>query len=98
VVPAAKNTTATVAKKAATIKIKAVAGATKYTIRYKVKGTKKWTTKTISVKQAKNGIKLKKLKSGKKYEIQYSVTKKIGPKQKAVTSKYSKSKVTKKIK
>jgi hypothetical protein len=97
-VPPAKNTTVKVAKKAVTVKIKAVKGATKYTIRYKVKGTKKWKTQTITVKQAKAGYKIKSLKKGKKYEIQYSVTKKAGAAKKSVASKWSKSKVTAKVK
>jgi hypothetical protein len=97
-VPPVKNTTVKVAKKAVTVKIKAVKGATKYTLRYKVKGTKKWKTKTITVKQAKAGYKIKSLKKGKKYEIQYSVTKKAGVAKKSVASKWSKSKVTAKVK
>jgi uncharacterized repeat protein (TIGR02543 family) len=97
-VPKSANTKATVAKKSATVKIKAVSGAVSYKIRYKVKGTKKWKTKNITKAQAKKGVKIKSLKSGKTYEIQYSVVKKAGTAKKKVASQWSKSKVTKKIK
>jgi hypothetical protein len=96
VVPEKAAVTTKVAKKAFTIKIKAVKGATKYTVRYKVKGTSKWKTKTLTVKQAKNGLKLTKLKKGKTYVVQYKVTKKFN--KKAATTKYSKTITTKKIK
>lgn len=48
---------------------------TKYQIRYKIKGSKKWKIKEISTK--KNHITLKKLKKGKVYKIQVRSYKKI---------------------
>jgi hypothetical protein len=98
VVPKVKQVTVAVAKKAAKVKIKAVKGATRYKLRYKIKGTKKWKTVTITISKAKKGFKIKGLKKGKKYEIQYAVIKKVGLQKKPITSKWSNSRITKKIK
>lgn len=49
---------------------------TKYQVRYKVKGAKKWIVKDVSAK--KNSVTLKKLKKGKTYKIQVRSYKKVG--------------------
>jgi DNA-binding Xre family transcriptional regulator len=36
---------------------------------YRVKGTKKWSTKTFAYEQGLTSVKLTKLKTGKRYEI-----------------------------
>jgi hypothetical protein len=95
--PAVTAKTAVVGKKKATITFPKVKNATKYTIRYKIKGSKKWTTKTISAKAYKTyTLTLKKLKAGKKYQYQINYTKKVAGKN--ITTKWSKVKTTKKVK
>jgi hypothetical protein len=49
-------------------KVSAVQKVTKYEVRYKVKGTAKWQTKTVSAKSA--SLTIKKLKKGKAYQVQ----------------------------
>jgi hypothetical protein len=48
---------------------------TKYQIRYRVKGTKKWRTVNVSAK--KTNYSLKKLKSGKRYQVQVRAVRKV---------------------
>jgi hypothetical protein len=92
-VPKASAATIKAGNKKVTITIKKVTGATKYTIRFKVNGAKKWS-KSVSSKSPK--LTLKKLKTGKKYQIQYKYTKKVGTK--SVSTKWSKTITTNKIK
>lgn len=55
-------------KKSLTVKWKKVSGVTKYQVRYRLKGKKKWVTKTIS--PAKTSYTIKKLKKKKTYQVQ----------------------------
>lgn len=66
-------------------------GGSKYQIKYRIKGKKKWKTKTTK----KIKIVLKKLKKGKKYQIKARAFRKVGKKK--YYGKWSKVKVTKKI-
>jgi hypothetical protein len=94
-VPKASAKIFAVGKKKATVSFKTVkgsSGATKYTVRYKVKGTSKWITKSAK----KNKISLTKLKAGKAYEFQISYTKKVASK--SITTQWSKTYTSKKIK
>ena len=74
-----------------TLKGKRTAGVTKYKVQYRVKGAKKWTTKTVKASGTK--IVLKKLKKGRRYQVRVSAVKDGG-----ISSKYSKVKTSKKIK
>jgi hypothetical protein len=84
----------TAGKKKLTLKWKKVSGITKYQVRYKVKGTKKWKTKTVSAK--KTTLVIKGLKKGKKYQVQirsYKTANKAN-----YYSAWSKTKTSKKVK
>ena len=85
---------AKVGKKKVTLRLKtkvAKTGGNKYQIKYRIKGKKKWKTKTTK----KIKIVLKKLKKGKKYQIKARAFRKVGKKK--YYGKWSKVKVTKKI-
>ena len=92
VVKASKVKKITVGKKKMTVTVKKVSGATAYKIQYKVKGAKKWKTKTA--KKAK--VTIKKLKKGKKYQVKVTAQKKVA--KKTFSAKASKAKTSKKIK
>ena len=71
-----KSATKSKAKKKLTVKwAKVSGGVTKYQVRYRVKGTKKW--KTTAAKASKASVTLKKLKSGKKYQVQVRACKTV---------------------
>lgn len=77
------------------IKWKKISSATHYQVKYRVKGAKKWKSKTITAN--KTSLTLKKLKKGKKYQYKVRGIQKL----KGYTtyySKYSKTKTSKKIK
>ena len=89
--PAIKNLKSGKRKLTITLKGKKAANVAKYTVKYRVKGTKKWKTKTF--KATGNKIVLTKLKKGKKYQVKVCAIKAGG-----VSSKYCKAKKSKKIK
>jgi len=66
--PANSISKVTVGKKNATVAWKKINGVTKYQVRYKVKGAKKWITKNVSMSKSK--LLLKGLKKGKVYQFQ----------------------------
>ena len=71
-----KKATKSKAKKRLTVKwAKVAGGVTKYQVRWRVKGTKKWKVKTVSGKKA--SVTLKKLKSGKRYQVQVRACKTV---------------------
>jgi hypothetical protein len=57
-------------------KVSAAQKITKYQLRYKAVGAKKWTVKTVSAKKTSRVV--KKLKKGTKYQVQLRSCKKIG--------------------
>jgi hypothetical protein len=71
---------------------------TKYQVRYRAKGTSKWTTKTLAAKTT--SLTVKKLKKGKTYEVQVSAYKKIasGASKGTYYGDWSKTKASKKVK
>jgi fibronectin type 3 domain-containing protein len=73
------------------LKGKTPAGVKSYKVQYRIKGTKKWTTKTFKASGTK--LVIKKLKKGKKYQVRLRAVKHSG-----LVSKYSKTKTSKKIK
>jgi hypothetical protein len=79
-------------------KVSAKQNVTKYQVRYKAKGTSKWTTKTVSAKS--KTLTLKKLKKSKKYEIQVRSYKKItsGASKGRYNSAWSNTKTSSKVK
>jgi len=87
----------TAGAKKMTVKWKKVSAAqkiTKYQIRYKVKGTSKWVTKTFAA--SKSSAVIKKLKKGKIYQVQMRSYKTVyGAKH---YSAWSTTKTSKKIK
>ena len=64
---------------------------TSYKVQYRIKGKKKWKTKTFKASGTK--LVIKKLKKGKKYQVRIRAVKHNG-----LVSKYSKTKTGKKIK
>jgi hypothetical protein len=86
---------ATAGKKKVTVTWKkAVDKAGKYQLRYKVKGTKKWKTKTVAGSKTKASI--TKLKKGKAYYVEVRAYKKVSGKN--VYGAWSKVKTSKKVK
>ena len=73
------------------LKGKVPTGVKSYKVQYRIKGTKKWTTKTFKASGTK--LVIKKLKKGKKYQVRVRAVKHNG-----LVSKYSKTKTGKKIK
>lgn len=73
------------------LKGKVPTGVKSYKVQYRIKGTKKWTTKTFKASGTK--LVIKKLKKGKKYQVRVRAVKYNG-----IVSKYSKIKTGKKIK
>jgi len=86
----AKIKSVTAKKKKAVLKIRKQGGGVKYKVQYRVKGSKKWKTKTTS----KTTVTIKKLKSGKRYQFRVCAYKKRGETYQGSWSKIS----TKKIK
>ena len=76
-----------------TVKLKGEtpAGVKSYKVQYRIKGTKKWTTKTFKASGTK--LVIRKLTKGKKYQVRIRAVKHSG-----LVSKYSKTKTGKKIK
>lgn len=76
-----------------TVKLKGEtpAGVKSYKVQYRIKGTKKWTTKTFKASGTK--LVIRKLTKGKKYQVRIRAVKHSG-----LVSKYSKTKTSKKIK
>jgi hypothetical protein len=68
--PPAKTsvTKITTGKKKMTVTWRKVVGVTKYELRYRAKGAKTWTVKTVSAKSTK--LVIKKLKKNKRYQVQ----------------------------
>ena len=64
------------AKKKMTVKFKAAKGGVKYQVAYRIKGTSKWKTKTVT----KTKLTIKKLKKGKKYQVRVRAFKKVSGK------------------
>ena len=64
----------TAKKKKAVLKIRKQGGGVKYKVQYRVKGSKKWKTRTTG----KTTVTIKKLKSGKKYQFRVCAYKKNG--------------------
>ncbi len=81
-------------KKQLTVNVTKQQGVSGYQIQYRVKGTSKWTSKTL--KGTKTKLVLKKLKAGKKYQVRARAFVKVGSK--TVYGAYSKVKTGKKIK
>ncbi len=75
-----------------TLKGSKPSGVRKYTVQYRLKGTKAWSSKTVKAKKG-NAITLKKLKKGKKYQVRVKAVKAGG-----TSSKYSKIKTSASIK
>jgi hypothetical protein len=73
------------------LKGKTPAGVKSYKVQYRIKGTKKWTTKTFKASGTK--LVIRKLTKGKKYQVRIRAVKYNG-----LVSKYSKTKTSKKIK
>lgn len=90
---ATKKASAT--KRKLTVKWKKVKGATHYQIKYRVKGAKKWKSKTVA--GSKSSLTIKKLKKGKKYQYKVRSVQKLKG-YKTYYGKYSKTKTSKKIK
>ena len=84
----------TAKKKAFSIKLTKVSGQTGYKVKYRLKGKKKWTTKTYKTNKSATKT-VKKLKSKKKYQI--AVCAYVTSGKKTVTSAWSKT-ITKKTK
>ena len=76
-----------------TVKLKGEtpAGVKSYKVQYRIKGTKKWTTKTFKASGTK--LVIRKLTKGKNYQVRIRAVKHSG-----LVSKYSKTKTGKKIK
>ena len=85
----------TAGKKKLTVKIKnqKASGVTSYQFKYKVKGTKKWLTKTMKAGKNKTKITFTGLKKGKHYVVKVRAKDKISG-----FGKFSKAKVSEKIK
>jgi hypothetical protein len=84
----------TVGKKQIIATWKKVSGTTKYEVRYRVKGTSKWTTKSVSGKSS--SLKITKLKKNKTYQVQvrsYKTVSKV-----KYCSAWSATKTSKKVK
>jgi hypothetical protein len=96
IVPKATTTKLTAGTKQLTATWTKVSGTTKYEVRYKAKGAKKWVTKTVAAKNATYVI--AKLKAGKTYQVQVRSYKnvKVGKKTEPFYSAWSKT-VSKKI-
>ena len=73
------------------LKGKKPTGVTSYKVQYRIKGKKKWTTKTFKASGTK--LVIRKLRKGKKYQVRIRAVKYNG-----LVSKYSKTKTGKKIK
>jgi hypothetical protein len=84
----------TVGKKQIKATWKKVSGTTKYEVRYRVKGSSKWKTKSVSGKI--NSLKITKLKKGKTYQVQVRSYKTVSKAK--YYSEWSKVKTSKKVK
>lgn len=63
-------------KRRLTLKFSKVIGASKYTLRYRVKGKKAWKTTTVAGN--KTSITLKRLKKAKRYQFQIKASYRLG--------------------
>jgi hypothetical protein len=84
----------TVGKKQIKATWKKVSGTTKYEVRYRVKGSNKWETKSVSGKT--NSLKITKLKKGKTYQVQVRSYKTVS--RAKYYSAWSATKTSKKVK
>ena len=89
--PVIKSLTAGKSKLTIRLKGSVPSDVKKYKVSYRIKGKKKWTTKTLKVSAGK--IVLKKLKKGKKYQVRLRTVN-----SKNRISSYSKIKSSKKVK
>ena len=89
--PVIKSMKAGKGKLTVALKGKKADNITNYKVQYRIKGTKKWTTKTYKVSGSK--IVVKKLKKGERYQVKVSAVK-----AKTLNSKYSKAKISPAVK